>query len=866
MEYGLYPFWFWNGLEGEEEIRRQLYLFSEAGCKGVVIHARTGNRVAYLSPRWMELIRFACDECGAIGLKIWLYDEEDYPSGNAGGRVQAGRPDLEQKCLVFRYGPYDPSEPLAAAYDASTYEAVGAGYPAGAEVLKFEVRHLPQLVDVFHPESCQRFLALTHEAYKEAVGDYFGTVIEAIYTDDESFLGCRVDALPWSEWLVARYEEETGEAIGSILPLLVENLPGCEEARFRFYKTALGLFLERFIDPQRRWAEENGLAFLGHLCCDEGPASSAIKAFTAAMPYLRHETIPSIDDFLIDLDDQRYLCHLVNAGRHFLTPSDGDDAARAPLLLYKQGSSIAHQFARNAFSCECLTYLGWDRSPAYLDRQMAFEIAMGVNLMTPHAFYYTIGGVAKHDCPPSYFFQQPWSRMAAPFFKRCTEAAQLLGRGRYHASTLLPYPAAFASALDGSGVSASFPCRLPATEGYSLAEQERGFAATVRELCRRHVGFDFLDEHLLDDARVEDGYLIIGEMRYGTVLLPPVISLLPETKHLLCAFALSGGKVLFPEETHVPLADIVLTGTGADEILVQARDLEGDITEFFLVNMGAATARISARFPGPLVVYDPVSRKIVHRGTSFPPGFSLPPGAGVHLLSPDCPAPEIPFLKSPFSSFRIPVEPDFLGGRALNRNILRVPDTDEVFFDLVPGAIVRMVYAEEMADTIEVSGGSYGPQLRRSHHPCDPCYEGRAIGDLVQPGPNVVRLPEKRPMVAIGGRFRLREGGVLAPDQPLELGDITRQGYPYYWGEVEYRFSFSGVKSLVHLRFAGGGSAEVFVNGTLCGTVANDAIPVYVGDAVRDGENELVVVYAGIAENFITGRIVPAGLLSVRCS
>ena len=866
MEYGLYPFWFWNGLEKEEEIRRQLYLFSEAGCKGFVIHSRTGNQVEYLSDRWMELIRFTCEEAAAIGLKIWLYDEDGYPSGNAGQRVQAGHPELEQKCVIFEYGPYDPSEPLLAAFDASSFQPIDESFPPGGDALKFQVRHIPHLVDVFAPEACRRFLSITHEAYKKAVGDYFGTVIEAFYTDDESFLGCCIDGLPWSEFLASAYQARFGSDIRGILPLLVEDLPGFQEARARFYSLALELFLENFIRPQRDWARENGLAYLGHLCCDEGPFKASIKAFGDSMPFMRLETVPSIDDFLVDLDDQRYLSHLVNAGRHALTPAEGPDVSRAPLLLYKSASTIAHQFAGNALSCECLTYLGWSKTPAYIDRQMAFEIAMGVNLMTPHAFYYTIGDGTQDDCPPSYFFQQPWFRMASPLYQRWAEAAQLLSRGRFHATTLLPYPAAITSGLDGREVSSTFRCRVPASRSYSLAEQERALARSVCELCRRHVGFDFLDERFLDDVNVDAGLLKVGDMAYSTVLLPPCVSLLPKTKSLLCRFAMSGGKVLFAEETHVPVPDIVLTGVGADEVLVHARDLEDDVIEFFLMNTGSATARLSAKFPCPLVVYDPVSRKIVHRGESLPAGFSLPAGAAVHLLSPDFPAAEIPFSQSPFAPFPIPSEPDFLCGRALNRNLLFFSNTDRIAFDCGPDAIVRMVYTEHMPEEIEVNGVRCGAQLRKSHHPCDPCYQGLAIRELIRPGRNEILFPEVRSSIAIGGRFRITEGASLLADGPLELGDITRQGYPHYWGEVEYRFSFFGVKSRVTLQFVGGGSAEVFVNGTLCGTVANDAIPIYVGDACIDGVNELVVVYANTAENFVCEQAIPAGLASVCCS
>ena len=73
---GVYPFWFWNGDQSEDEIARQVGLFAQTGCRGVVLHARTGNKTPYLSGRWLALFRHACACCSAHGLKVWIYDEE----------------------------------------------------------------------------------------------------------------------------------------------------------------------------------------------------------------------------------------------------------------------------------------------------------------------------------------------------------------------------------------------------------------------------------------------------------------------------------------------------------------------------------------------------------------------------------------------------------------------------------------------------------------------------------------------------------------------------------------------------------------------------------------------------------------------
>ena len=150
---GFYPFWFWNGVQEEGEIRRQLTEIVASGCKGVVIHARVGNQIPYLSERWFELVRFACEECAGHKIKVWIYDEEDYPSGNAGFKIQKLRPDLIQKCWQWK-------------------EQDGK--------LEFFVKDFSQHIDTLHPDTVKLFIELTHEKYKEHLGHLFGSTIEAI--------------------------------------------------------------------------------------------------------------------------------------------------------------------------------------------------------------------------------------------------------------------------------------------------------------------------------------------------------------------------------------------------------------------------------------------------------------------------------------------------------------------------------------------------------------------------------------------------------------------------------------------------------------------------------------------------------------
>ena len=84
-EYRGTPFWSWNCRVTKELITEQLENFRKMGFGGAHLHPRTGLDVPYLSEEYFDLIRFAGEECKRLGLLCWLYDEDRYPSGAAGG-------------------------------------------------------------------------------------------------------------------------------------------------------------------------------------------------------------------------------------------------------------------------------------------------------------------------------------------------------------------------------------------------------------------------------------------------------------------------------------------------------------------------------------------------------------------------------------------------------------------------------------------------------------------------------------------------------------------------------------------------------------------------------------------------------------
>lgn len=85
VEYMGKPFWSWNGELDKDELIRQTHIMKEMGFGGHFMHSRAGLITEYLSDEWFDLINTVADESEKIGIEAWLYDEDRYPSGSAGG-------------------------------------------------------------------------------------------------------------------------------------------------------------------------------------------------------------------------------------------------------------------------------------------------------------------------------------------------------------------------------------------------------------------------------------------------------------------------------------------------------------------------------------------------------------------------------------------------------------------------------------------------------------------------------------------------------------------------------------------------------------------------------------------------------------
>ncbi len=133
-EFGILPFWFWNGELSYDEIEYQLKEFKDKGLPGVYIHARFGVReeLGYMNEAWLDRCRFTLQKAHEMGLQTWIYDEYNWPSGTCGQTIMKDHPELTNVYLELcatdlpgqyfmfmegtdsRYNDLEQSEPIYA--------------------------------------------------------------------------------------------------------------------------------------------------------------------------------------------------------------------------------------------------------------------------------------------------------------------------------------------------------------------------------------------------------------------------------------------------------------------------------------------------------------------------------------------------------------------------------------------------------------------------------------------------------------------------------------------------------------------------------------------------------------------------------
>lgn len=550
--YGLVPFWFWNSEHIDREgIVRGLDQFVSKGFRAVLIHTRVGHNLDYLSEEYMALVAFTVEQARERDMQVWLYDEDNWPSGYAGGRVTAlGSAYLQQHLWCAEVSVNDVLPENSVALFACEYkEGRWGGYRRMDlsapirdvsdqdkllvfHVVKFdgnsaeEHSHLKQgYVDLLNPQVVEAFIQSTYEVHSSWLGDAFGHTIPAIFTDEPSL---RADdffiTLPkvvWTPDLPRQFMDTFGFDLTDHLPALYYNAgKDYRQIRHHFHRLISDRFVETYTKTIALWCREHGIALAGHMLLEETLHFSAMVT-GSPMHHYEWMDIPGIDHLGAVFDEGKMPEHAV---------------------MVKQVQSVKNQLNKPFALSETFGASGHGVPLSKMKELMDWQLTLGINLFTPHASFYTLAGIGKRDHPPSLFEQQPFWAQAEQFSVYAERAAKFVSAGCYEADWLLVLP------LESVWSTHTPLGAAPSSVTGSWPDDvcDAAYVRIVERLLQTHVSFDIGEEGIIERyGKVSpEGKLSVGVSTYRGIVLPPVLTLRRSTLRLLELFIQAGGTVL----------------------------------------------------------------------------------------------------------------------------------------------------------------------------------------------------------------------------------------------------------------------------------------------------------------------------------
>ncbi len=494
--------------------QRKMALYKDLGLGGIVCNVAF-QQYFRSEENWRKLIA-GVDACAELGLVVWLYDEDGYPSGAAGGLVLQENPAFE--ALALAHDPTRP-EPL---FFRPAYEHTHASNNY------YAARRYINLID---DRAVQSFVAKTHDAYYQRLKPHFGKTIQAFFTDEPSLIAINLGQIPeevrkkvrvvdpidpavrplptvpWSYDLPEQYRKRYGGDLNAHRKsLFAGDSPDDRRVRSQFWELIADLIAERYFGAIQTWCARHKVASSGHTLWEEDllhhPAleGNAVKA-------LARMDIPGLD--LLTSDPEAVI--------HSGWMTAGLPSSAAVLNGGRRVMTEVSDFAQTMGG----------QGPAGLAEMQAtaaWQAAWGV---TEFTLYYSV-----HQRPADQY------RAYGAYVGRLNA---LLKPARMAREVLLYYP-----------VRDLWSEYLPAAEPLRIASQSRraqrivgSFARLGQILQRSQIPFTIIDHEYLAAAKPDaDGSLRIGEHRFTSLVLPAEVELPQTAASVVEQFRKSGGRMI----------------------------------------------------------------------------------------------------------------------------------------------------------------------------------------------------------------------------------------------------------------------------------------------------------------------------------
>lgn len=503
-KYRILSFWSLNGALTDSEIINQIEDMHEKNYGGFFLHARAGLETEYLSSEWFKICKTAIKTAERLDMEAWLYDENGWPSGFAGGLVPALGDEFTAKHLFFT-----KALPLNQKIVLAAYKKSGSGYSrlSDKDIESGELfcclGYLKGYADLLNPKAVKAFIDFTHEKYKQEFGEYFGKTVKGIFTDEPQLVG----KFPFTFDYPEEFQKAYGYDFFSQAWKLYDD--SLESRLFKYHTSKLfaRMFKENFTRQINDWCNKNNLIFTGHFSNEDGLCNQVRSNYNLMSHYDNMER-PGID-FL---------------GRRLTSA-----------VLTKQVSDAAFISGKEVITSESFGCCGWDVTFNDLMWIAGYQAAFGINSIVTHLSAYSMKGRRKRDYPAFFSYQEPWWNIFGKLSEKICEINTFVSDGKRNSQIAVIHPVTGMWCLNGGA-------ELISQESKHISNQ---FRLLVEYLIDIQKDFLLLSEENFARFENDNNILRFGDIEISEVLIPETVSLESSTLEILKVFSQKGGRVTF---------------------------------------------------------------------------------------------------------------------------------------------------------------------------------------------------------------------------------------------------------------------------------------------------------------------------------
>jgi hypothetical protein len=511
---------------------QQVATLAERGFAGIVGNVNFHN---YLrdEQHWQEFadgLRLTEE----AGLGFWLYDEEGYPSGAAGGLTLEQNPDYEALGLARVEVPEVADATALGGKVWLVEEGTEGKRVAYVEQRMYEGTHCTgnvyqkrRYLNILRPEAVRAFLRLTHGEYERRFPKQMGGVIWSTFTDEPSLMafylagGEYAPVVPWRADLPKVFRQRKGyDLVPNLRVLFGEQAENAAQVRCDFWELISDLCAEAYFAQIERWCAKRGIQSSGHALLEENLWGQVVSD-GHTLKCLKEMALPGLD--LLSSRPEEW---------------NEREAIPPPKLV----SSAAHLAGRKQVMSETSDYvernakvqIGWE----HLRGTINWQYVLGTNLITSY-----------YSWDPSYFSWAPGSgagleeystQTLREFNEYVATLGAMLTPGAHACDVAVLYPAYAGWAHFAPSGESIYKRNFPP----AFMRVSDTLDAVTGRLLSSQWDFDYVDDESIWSARLQGGALGIGEERYRLVVLPAADILHARTVRKLARFARSGGKVV----------------------------------------------------------------------------------------------------------------------------------------------------------------------------------------------------------------------------------------------------------------------------------------------------------------------------------